>query len=401
MKNNYFNVIIPTRNRLETLRHALKTVLNQDYDPYKIIVSDNDSHDGTRVFVENLKSEKIEYYNTGRSVSMSSNYEFALSKIQQGFVLLIGDDDGLLPSALKNINALINQENILAVSSRTALYFWPGGSPYQDVLMIPKGKRNIERRDAPQFLRKVIGGDLNYSELPMLYTGGVVHSSLIEKAKDKGGRFYRSMTPDVYSGIAIASVVNEYIRTETPYAISGLSKYSTGQSQLGVSQNETIAKRFFIENDIPFFSELGDGKVKSVHFLTLEAYLQSAFLRPQETVDRILQFEIVVAKAPRHLKTEMRDYLLNQCSFNPRFLSKSWFRMGALRIIFFIQDLFRLFKKMIEWDIVVVKDKIGNVYEASEYIENRDHRLIQSISDKLFFLKSRSFPILKGKGRRL
>ncbi|WP_404813344.1 glycosyltransferase family A protein, partial [Acidithiobacillus ferridurans] len=39
MKKNFFNVLIPTRNRLETLKYSLATALNQDYDNYQVIIS--------------------------------------------------------------------------------------------------------------------------------------------------------------------------------------------------------------------------------------------------------------------------------------------------------------------------------------------------------------------------
>lgn len=389
MKNNFFNIIIPTRNRLVTLQHSIKTALNQNYDNYKIIVSDNHSNDGTRNFVESLNSEKIEYVNSGRSLSMSSNYEFALSKIKEGFVILIGDDDGLLPTALTNLNDIINKEKTLAISSCTAVYYWPGASPYEDLLMIPGFKENIERRESSIFLKKVLDGDLDYPDLPMLYTGGVVHSSLIGKAENSENKFYNSFTPDVYSGIAIASVVNEYIRIERPFAISGLSKFSNGQSQLGSNKDASIAQTFFCENDIPFFNALGDGKIKSIHFLTLEAYIQSAFLRVSEEVDMKRQFEIVISKSPPNLKEEVKNYLRLNCNFNPEFLSKSQFWIYALTVKFYLKNTFRQFKRIIEWDVVLVKGKVSNVNEASEFIYKRSRGLAETFSYKFEYLVNR------------
>jgi glycosyltransferase involved in cell wall biosynthesis len=387
MKNNYFNVIIPTRNRLETLRYSLQTALNQDYINYKIIISDNNSTDGTRDFVSSLHSEKIAYFNTGGSLSMSGNFEFALSKSKEGFVILIGDDDGLLPNALNDINGIIHKEKTLAISSRTALYYWPGGSPYEDLLIIPSGERICERRASIQYLKKVLNGDLNYPELPMLYTGGVVHTRLIEKAKEGRNKFFHSFTPDVYSGIAIASVVDEYTRTEKPFAIAGLSKYSNGQSQLGTSNDTAIAQIFLSENDIPFYPSLGDGKTNSLHLLTLEAYLQSGFLRTNEKVDLLRQFEIVIAKTSKKTKKETKNYLRLQCGFRSEFLSKSQFCIVLLTIIFALKDAFRLFKKFMAWDMISVKGIVKNVEDASLYISQKESGIVQSIFYKFKFIK--------------
>ncbi len=395
MKNNFFNIIIPTRNRLVTLQHSIKTVLNQNYDNYKIIVSDNYSNDGTKKFVESLNSEKIEYFNTGRSLSMSSNYEFALSKIKEGFVILIGDDDGLLPFALKVLNEIINEEKALAISFCTAVYYWPGASPYEDLLLIPRTKKYVERRESSIFLEKLLNGSLDYSELPMLYTGGVVHSSLIDKAKNSAGKFYHSFTPDVYSGIAIASVVKEYIRIERPIAISGLSKFSNGQSQLGSNKDDSIAQAFFCENDIPFLTALGDGKVKSLHLLILEAYIQCGFLRKNEVVEMVRQFEIVVAKSQPNLRKEIEGYLRINCNFNPDSLSKSQIRIIALRFKFYLRKKFAQLKRFLEWDVVFVKGQVSNVHEASEYVCNRSHGLMVTLFLRFEYIKSRLKRILR------
>ncbi|NMM20418.1 MAG: glycosyltransferase family 2 protein [Rhodoferax sp.] len=387
MKNNFFNIIIPTRNRLETLRHSLATVLNQNYLNYKIIVSDNCSIDGTRDYIESLKSEKIDYFNTGKSLSMSSNYEFAISKIKEGFVILIGDDDGLLPSALSDINHIINKENALAISSSTAIYYWPGASPHENLLMIPRGGVNVERRKSNIFIKKVLEGNLDYSELPMIYTGGVVHSSLIAKAKNCEGRFYNSFTPDVYSGIAVASVADEYIRITNPFAISGLSKHSNGQSQLGSNKDASIAQTFFRENDIPFISALGDGRIKSLHLLTLEAYIQCGFLRLNDEVDMNRQFEIVVAKAPKNLRPEIKSYLKLHCDFHPKLLSISQSMIYVIAFKFLLKSNLRRVKRFIQWDVIFVEHKISNVNGASEFIDKLGCKFSMKISYKLDLIK--------------
>ena len=365
---------------METLRHSLKTVLNQNYLNYKIIVSDNYSIDGTKDYIESLKSEKIEYFNTGKSLSMSSNYEFAISKIKEGFVILIGDDDGLLPSALSDINYIINKENALAISSSTAIYYWPGASPHENLLMIPMGSANVERRKSNIFIKKVLDGNLDYSDLPMIYTGGVVHSSLIAKARNCEGRFYNSFTPDVYSGFAIASIIDEYIRVSKPFAISGLSKHSNGQSQLGSNKDASIAQKFYKENDIPFISTLGNGQIKSLHLLTLESYIQCSFLRTNVKIDLTRHLEIVIAKASNNLRPEVKNYLQFQCNFDPKLISIAQFRIYILIFKFVFKNNLRRVMRFIQWNIVFVDQEISNVSEASMFIE----KIHQGFFGKIF-----------------
>ena len=393
MVDNFFNVVIPTRNRLRTLQHSLKTVLNQNYDNYIVVVSDNNSSDGTREYIEGLNCDKIKYYNTGKSLSMSSSFEFAISKINDGFVIVIGDDDGLLQNSLTCINSIINREKVLAISSRVIGYHWPGGGPDENTIRIPPLNGRIERKKSTEVIAKVLSGYLDYSHLPILYTGGVVHSSLIALVKSKNNnKFYNSFTPDMYSGFAVASVVDEFARSYASFAIAGCSSYSNGLSQFSAKGNTSVASNFFLENDIPFHPKLGNGKVKSISLLVLEAYMKCDFLR-QERNDKInlqKQFEIAVATSKKVFRTEVIDYLKSSCNFNPAKVS-----MTNIRIYFrsFTYTLHNIIHKYLEFlfcdDRINVENIVNNVYEASLYITGTNSNFIKRVFHKLGYIKLR------------
>src|SRR5262249_18302130 len=47
-----FSVVIPTRERAETLTYALRTCLEQDFDDYEVVVCDNCSSPATRAVIQ-------------------------------------------------------------------------------------------------------------------------------------------------------------------------------------------------------------------------------------------------------------------------------------------------------------------------------------------------------------
>ncbi len=100
-------VVVPTRDRYETLQYALKTCTSQNYDNLTILVSDNYSHDQTKDVVSAFPDPRLLYINTGKRLSMSDNWEFGLSQVNGGYVLFLGDDDGLLPGAIRDLANLI------------------------------------------------------------------------------------------------------------------------------------------------------------------------------------------------------------------------------------------------------------------------------------------------------
>jgi len=273
-----FNVIIPTRERADTLFHCLRTVVAQDYENLNIIVSDNFSQDNTREVVASFSDPRIKYINTGKRVSMSHNWEFALGHVAEGWVTIVGDDDGLLPGALATVAGVIKKTGCQAIASQWCYYYWPNSGIWDNSLTVPLTS-GIELRNGREWLGKLMRGDADFSDLPCLYTGGFVDTLVINRARGSSGAFFLSMTPDIYSAIALASVLVNYVMLKEPIAVAGLSSHSTGASGLGIGKNLVPAQKFFSEENIPFHSTLAGGEVfKSIPIAVYECYLQSTHL---------------------------------------------------------------------------------------------------------------------------
>lgn len=306
-------VVVPTRERADVLRKALATIVAQDYERAEILVSDNNSGDDTAEVVRGFGDPRIRYVNTGRRLSMAHNWEFALSHVHDGWVTILGDDDGLAPGTLRRVAEIIRSTDVLAIRTRTASYLWPSltGLPFGR-LYIPRGSGS-EVRDAREWLGRVIDGRAQYMELPMLYSGGYVHVSVIDRVRERGGgAFYHSCIPDVYSAVAIASVVDRYLYVREPLAINGASRHSTGTSQFNAAATgeKRPADLFASEPNIPFHRDvplLADGGYPpSLQALTYEGWLQSAFLRGPDAppASPARQLEAILATATTHSALE-------------------------------------------------------------------------------------------------
>ncbi len=116
------SVVVPTRDRCDTLVASLRTCLDQDYEHCEIIVSDNLSNDGTKEHVTAIRDPRVRYVRTEWRLGMSQNWEFALSHVTGDYVTFVGDDDALLPGALKELSEIIHQTGTHAVTWRAADY---------------------------------------------------------------------------------------------------------------------------------------------------------------------------------------------------------------------------------------------------------------------------------------
>jgi glycosyltransferase involved in cell wall biosynthesis len=276
-----FTVIIPTRERADTLKWALKTCTTQNYDNLEIIVSDNFSQDDTRAVVESYNDKRIKYINTGKRVSMSSNWEFALACVEidpQRYVTFVGDDDGLIPNALQDLNELIRKlGDVDAIAWKKAQYAWKSCIVTPNRLLV-SFKKKLDRLNTKSILQKIINFNFvdgfAYDELPCLYNS-FVKMTKIDEVRRKSDRFFHSMTPDVYSGIALSSVIDYHYLSNLPYSVNGASKHSNGLSYaLGNSSDQKqAALKFISEIDIPFHPDLV--MCPSIPIIVAESALQA------------------------------------------------------------------------------------------------------------------------------
>jgi glycosyltransferase involved in cell wall biosynthesis len=193
---NKLTILIPTRERSNSLLHTIRTCLNQNYNNYEIIVSDNYSQDNTKEVVESFKDSRIKYINTGSRLSMSQNFDFALTHVFEGYVMFIGDDDAILPNSLEYVNDIINDTKCDAVVSYNSFYTWPD-TPNPNKLFWGY-RQGFEIRNSKKWINKFFNFEMIYTfDLPSVYCG-FVKKSIIE-GLTKENIFFRSSIPDAFT----------------------------------------------------------------------------------------------------------------------------------------------------------------------------------------------------------
>jgi hypothetical protein len=296
-----FNVIVPTRQRAGTLLHCLRTVVSQDHPRLRIIVSDNCSEDSTPEVVASFADARVEYIKPPQRLSMARHWEFALSHVREGWVMFIGDDDGLLPGALSRLDRLIRQHRVQAVNAAYALYVWPEHFPEmpQGKLVVPVRGRT-EVRSTSGALAAAMEGHRPYTTLPWLYNGGCADVELINSARGADGKFFQSQTPDLYSAITLCLATDRYLAVAEPVAIGGTSRHSTGAAYTIATTNagQEPIRQYLQEDNIPFHPDLLLSK--SLQIMLYECYLQARHLHrpgmPRTTLAR--QLEVALETAP-------------------------------------------------------------------------------------------------------
>lgn len=304
---NKFTILIPTRERSETLYHTIRCCLNQTYQNLNIIVSDNFSKDNTKSVVESFIDKRLKYVNTGRRISMSENFDFALSHVTDGYVMFIGDDDGIIPNCLEYINEIINRTQCEAITSYNAFYTWP--KTINQNKLFWGGLSGYEVRDSKRWINKYLSFRMPYTfDLPGVYCGFVKIEALNRVTK---ANFFKSITPDAYSAIAVAFATTQYVYSHTPFVLHGSSARSNGGAYLQAKKEQEGEESvlFFKENTLPIHPDIV--MTKAFRVCALEAFLQFSTHFPELTSAYNINWELFLKYVLTEISTNTKDEIEN------------------------------------------------------------------------------------------
>ncbi len=255
MSRPRFSVVIPTRNAEKTLGLTLRTCLEQEFEDYEILVSDNSATSATEALIASINSPRIRRVRPERTLSMQENWEFAVEQAAGEFILVLGSDDGLMLHCLKEADRLLRMLDTKLLRWDSVCYNWPDVH-VQDVLsphtlLIPLKQKDfyhpIRSRDSRQAILDAANSRISYAELPTVYSSAV-HRSLLDSLRKMTGRVFHGDCPDVYSGFALAHLVRCYCTLDAPLSINGLSGNSNGVATIFLKNRSPIAEDFNVLN---------------------------------------------------------------------------------------------------------------------------------------------------------
>ncbi|WP_251964086.1 glycosyltransferase family 2 protein [Salinibacter ruber] len=99
------SVCIPTCNRPDYFEKTLRSVLGQTLGPFEILVGDDSSDEDTTEVVQQHKEDgaPIQYFHNEPSFGQARNVDHLFQKAEGDFIVLLHDDDLLLPGALETL----------------------------------------------------------------------------------------------------------------------------------------------------------------------------------------------------------------------------------------------------------------------------------------------------------
>ncbi|MCG3128159.1 MAG: hypothetical protein CHACPFDD_03035 [Phycisphaerae bacterium] len=265
-----FSIVIPTRNRAQLLRHALRSACGQEHDDFEVVVSLNGCTDESERVVSECRplghtsglrtgplgcraaevasgrhgvrdgdatvrgagGARVRVVRTPRPMPVHEHWDFALRAARGEYVTLLCDDDALHPAALRAVERVLEARGADVVCWSFVVYHHPHGAAGAARNALDGGVYTNRWYEvgADEALHAAYG--LRLDERPLLpvairsaWRRGV-HQSLC----DRFGNIFTSTAPDYSAMALLLSAVDSYVWLDAPLMIGGVAPESIGAS---------------------------------------------------------------------------------------------------------------------------------------------------------------------------
>jgi glycosyltransferase involved in cell wall biosynthesis len=256
MRKPEFSVLLPTRNRASLLVEAIETVRAQDFEDWEIIVSDNASIEDVRGIIENIADPRIVYLRSDEPLSVTDNWNRAIDAAQGRWIVMLGDDDGLVPGYFQNMQAACLKLNSPDVIYHGAYHFLapdvlPGQADgrlsdvtkmhslllgHQGPSLLPRGQCEAAARAALD-MRAIYGFNMQY----FLFC-----AEFLEKMR-RFGPVFRGPYPDFYAANMALLIADTVGVVPAPMTVIGITRKSYGYFHF--NNNESAGMDFLANHD--------------------------------------------------------------------------------------------------------------------------------------------------------
>lgn len=227
-----FSIVMPTYNRGKLLRHSLPTALEQSFDDYEVVVSNNCSTDETDEVIGGFDDARLVCVRPEERLSMVDHWEFAVSHARGEWVLILCDDDALLPDCLRTLTDLADRNPWCRLIQYDRFQYLYDDGVSDDGNFVEIGSRisgallklESRRRLNTVFWRMSL-------EMPKLLNAAA-HRSLLERVRERYGRLFGLWAPDVSVGVHMLSLTPSYLKVG-PQMLWGatMESYGTGSME--------------------------------------------------------------------------------------------------------------------------------------------------------------------------
>ncbi len=352
-----FSVLLPTRNRVSLLAEAIETVRAQSFEDWEIIVSDNASSENVKGLIEDISDPRIVYLRSDEPLPVTDNWNLAVDAARGRWVVMLGDDDGLVPGYFDAMRAVCAKLNDPDVIYHGAYHFLapdvlPGQAQgrlsdvtrmhslllgHNEPSLLPRGQCEAAARAALD-MRAIYGFNMQYF---------LFRSGFLDKMREFGSVF-RGPYPDFYAANLALLLADRVGVAPAPMAVIGITRKSYGYFHF--NNNEAAGVDFLANQD--FASQVSPELRQQLlpgSFMNTLWLVSVALVR--DSLSNIPNLELGIK---RYRRLQILDSGLNHGAKDS---SAARERMALLPLLSFSERTLLLALRMISWPLTLLPSR--------------------------------------------
>jgi hypothetical protein len=223
-----FSIVIPTYNRSDLVQGAVQSTLAQTLGDFEVVVSDNCSDDDTQAVIERIHDPRVRYVRTPVHGAIGESWEFARSQARGTLLMMLSDDDALVPDALAMFAEAHHRYD--------ADFLFCNLAEYRDQSFVDS-ERNTVRCGPFSGKMRVVSTDEFVRPLFAFRPGFNMHpsafmfsSELANRIAQRNGRFFRTNGVEYYAWPPTAVLSRSIVHIDQPLVILGRTAKSWGSA---------------------------------------------------------------------------------------------------------------------------------------------------------------------------
>ena len=226
MYEKKLSIIIPTRNRQIYANKCVRTILSINSDNFEVVVHDNSTDTSLRDMLQDvIDNPKLKYAYSSENLSFCSNFEKSVELSSGDYIIMIGDDDCVLPAIVDLANVMRDKgiESVLFPTENS--YYWPNAiKDNQGKLVVRKDRLYVKKLSPETAISDMMAvGNYDYQKysFPKIYHG-IVKRENLDRVKEKTGHIFGGLTPDIYSAVALSFYTKRMVYVNYPFTQPGM-----------------------------------------------------------------------------------------------------------------------------------------------------------------------------------
>lgn len=229
----FFSILLPSKGGENYISNVIKSILDQDFEDYEIIIGDNNNSLNFQSIINSFKSEKIKVVRSNKTLQVSESWSKCLNSSTGKYIITLGDDDCLLKNSLKKIQKLLIKFDFPECLSVNGVGFFEAGSTkeiryssFKEVFW--KYKKDYLKKVflSTSEKEKIIKEFFNFTNLLPLNMQPHIFSKKIANSVEGG--LFKPPSPDSYALYSMLKLNKKWAISDEKIFAIGLSKKSFG-----------------------------------------------------------------------------------------------------------------------------------------------------------------------------